>query len=124
MRPASPRTSPRHADHRCGTIVIRRWRKGRKSSRTGSRCRYNFVWYRPADETEIRAAADSILAPQFAEVIARTAHPFFQPIYDLESPSLVFGRVALFGDSAFGSKIIAHARHLGAYMQAQLLTGP
>ena len=27
--------------------------------------------------------------------------PFFQPIYDVESPQLVFGRVALVGDAAF-----------------------
>ncbi|WP_312513679.1 FAD binding domain-containing protein [Massilia sp.] len=157
----------------------------------GSR-RYNFVWYRPADAAElrrlstdnagrvhekgipppliadavlaeIRAVAAQSLAPQFAEVVARTAQPFFQPIYDLESPRLAFGRVVLLGDAAFvarphcgmgvtkaagdalalaealtclplaealaaysaqrvdyGRRIVAHARHLGAYMQAQL----
>ena len=93
--------------------------------------RYNFVWYRPAHEaTELRAlltdaagavhdmnippdrirpevvaamraAADRLLAPQFAEVVSATAHPFFQPIYDLESPALAFGRVAILGDAAF-----------------------
>lgn len=158
------------------------------------RRRYNFVWYRPADDAEvrrlstdaagnvhengipppliapaildeIRAVAGSALSPQFAEVVARTAQPFFQPIYDLESPQLAYGRVALLGDSAFvarphcgmgvtkaagdalalvkwlrlapveqalagysaertayGMRIVEHARHLGAYMQAQALT--
>jgi 2-polyprenyl-6-methoxyphenol hydroxylase-like FAD-dependent oxidoreductase len=114
---------------------------------------------------ETRSAANAMLSPQFAEVVARTIQPFFQPIYDLESPELVFGRVVLLGDSAFvarphcgmgvtkaagdavalsdlmtqfgiddglkrynesrtafGSRIVAHARHLGAYMQAQLKT--
>src|SRR5690606_16719393 len=92
--------------------------------------RYNFVWYRPADEaelarlstddsgkvhldgipppliskavqTEIREAAHRLLAPQFAEMVERTEQPFFQPIYDLESSQLAFGRVALLGDAAF-----------------------
>ena len=156
--------------------------------------RYNFVWYRPADADElirlstddngkvyeqgipppliakaiteeIRAEARRVLAPQFAEVVEKTAQPFFQPIFDLESTTLAFGRVALVGDSAFvarphcgmgvtkafgdalalagmlesmdvpealarysaervdfGARIVTHARHLGAYMQAQLLT--
>ena len=156
--------------------------------------RYNFVWYRPADEDElrrlstddsgkvhdngipppliskrvldeIRRTASEILAPQFAEIVQKTPQLFFQPIFDLESPRIAFGRVALLGDSAFvarphcgmgvtkaagdalamvdlmaehgidaglqrysearvefGRKIVAHARHLGAYMQAQLRT--
>ena len=160
--------------------------------------RYNFVWYRPADEAELarlstdstgkvhdngipppliapailaeaRSAASAVLSPQFAEVVARTAQPFFQPIFDLESPQLVYGRVVLLGDAAFvarphcgmgvtkaagdaqhlancvadslatvpldealaaysaersayGARIVAHARHLGAYMQAQQRT--
>jgi 2-polyprenyl-6-methoxyphenol hydroxylase-like FAD-dependent oxidoreductase len=114
---------------------------------------------------EIRAVAQRSLSPQFAEVVAQTRQPFFQPIYDLESPNLAFGRIVLLGDSAFvarphcgmgvtkaagdalaltrwldllaieealqaysrervayGERIVAHARHLGAYMQAQLLT--
>ncbi|MCW2238805.1 FAD binding domain-containing protein [Azospirillum canadense] len=159
--------------------------------------RYNFVWYQPADEggalkrlmtddqgrhhpdgippflisaaviAEMRAHADRVLAPQFAEIVRLTEKPFFQPIYDVESSRLAFGRVVLLGDSAFvarphcgmgvtkaagdalaladalrdpgrpvpdalaayerervrfGSAIVAHARQLGAYMQAQLRT--
>jgi 2-polyprenyl-6-methoxyphenol hydroxylase-like FAD-dependent oxidoreductase len=93
--------------------------------------RFNFVWYRPADEgttlkdmvtdaegkvwhdgippplirTEIleqaRQAARDVLAPQFAEVVEKTENLFFQPILDLETPQLAFGRIALLGDAAF-----------------------
>jgi 2-polyprenyl-6-methoxyphenol hydroxylase-like FAD-dependent oxidoreductase len=42
-----------------------------------------------------------VLAPQFAEVVEKTENLFFQPIFDLESSSLAFGRVALLGDAAF-----------------------
>lgn len=162
---------------------------------TGKR-RYNFVWYRPADEatalrdmlTDVtgkvwsdgipppmirpevlagaRNAARNFLAPQFAEVVEKTENLFFQPIFDLESTQLAFGRIALLGDAAFvarphcgmgvtkaggdardllkcleahdsipaalqeyskqrvefGHFIVGHARALGAYMQAQILT--
>ncbi len=165
--------------------------------------RYNFVWYRPADarhalpdlltdasgrvhESNIspqairpdviaamRRDAEAVLAPQFAEIVRRTTQPFLQPIYDLASPRLAFGRVALMGDAAFvarphvgmgvtkaaedavaladaltdamtdamtaapcnvsaallaydaarrtiGAAVVERARHLGAYMQAQV----
>lgn len=159
--------------------------------------RFNFVWYRPADEqtqlpdlltdehgrrredgippqliradvlAAMRQAADDVLAPQFAEIVHKAAQPFVQPIYDLESPQLSFGRIALLGDAAFvarphcgmgvtkaasdakalmqallhtpenpaqalkayererlpiGRFLVGHARSLGAYMQAQILT--
>ena len=104
---------------------------GPRNTTTPGERRYNFVWYRPADATselpalltdatgclhdmnippdriradviaEMRAAAERLLAPQFAEVVRATAEPFFQPIYDLESPRLVFDRVAILGDAAF-----------------------
>lgn len=93
--------------------------------------RYNFVWYRPADEAvelkrlmtdadgvhhaagipphkvswhevaRMREAARDLLAPQWAEVLEKTAQPFLQPIHDLMSAQLAFGRVALMGDAAF-----------------------
>ena len=99
---------------------------------------YNIVWYRPADSEKtlvdlctdasgryhdttippplirpevtaaIKAAARRLVAPQVAEIFART-QPFFQPIFDLESPRLVFGRVALLGDAAFVAR-----PHVGA----------
>ena len=93
--------------------------------------RYNFVWYRPADEhtalpalltdadgelhangiaphkvswrhvAAMREAARALLAPQFAEIVEKTAQPFLQPIHDLASERLAFGRIALMGDAAF-----------------------
>jgi 2-polyprenyl-6-methoxyphenol hydroxylase-like FAD-dependent oxidoreductase len=98
--------------------------------RAGQR-RYNVVWYRPADEaTELprlltdkngvvhsvsipppliraepiaamRAAAERLLAPQFRAIVGLIDEPILQPIYDLESPRLAFGRVAIIGDAAF-----------------------
>jgi 2-polyprenyl-6-methoxyphenol hydroxylase-like FAD-dependent oxidoreductase len=44
-----------------------------------------------------------------AEIFARTPQPFFQPIFDLDSPQTVFGRVALLGDAAFVAR-----PHVGA----------
>ena len=100
------------------------------STRPGERC-LNFVWYRPADEVrelprlctdaggnhhgtsippplidpevvaEMRRAADELLAPQIAEIVRLARQPFFQPIFDVESPHMAFGRVALVGDAAF-----------------------
>jgi len=99
-------------------------------TRPGKR-RYNFVWYRPASENEellslltdydghyyptgipplkvswkhiaqMRKTACEILAPQFAEILEKTAAPFFQAIYDVRSEQIVFGRIALMGDAAF-----------------------
>src|SRR5262249_58171931 len=45
---------------------------------------------------------------QVAEIFAR-AQPFCQPIFDLESPRIAFGRVALLGDAAFVAR-----PHVGA----------
>ncbi|SDB98437.1 2-polyprenyl-6-methoxyphenol hydroxylase [Cupriavidus sp. YR651] len=164
----------------------------RNSTAPGHR-RFNFVWYRATGERELanlltdangkcwstgippglirpdviadmESAAADLLAPQFAEIVARTAQPLFQPIYDLTVSRMAFGRIALLGDAAFvarphcgmgvtkaagdamalvralsaspaieagleaysaervqvGQAIVEHARHLGAYMQAQL----
>src|SRR5690349_1068992 len=104
---------------------------GAHNSTLPGRRRYNIVWYRPAaQDTELadlltdangqrhdvaiapplirseviarmREAAAALLAPQFAEIIDSMAQPFFQPIYDIESPQLAFGPVALLGDAAF-----------------------
>ncbi|MBU3628088.1 FAD binding domain-containing protein [Polynucleobacter sp. AP-Reno-20A-A9] len=99
-------------------------------TRPGKR-RYNFVWYRPASEHEelaslltddngryyptgipplkvswkhiahMRKVAREILAPQYAEILEKTAAPFLQAIYDVRSEQIVFGRIALMGDAAF-----------------------
>jgi len=93
--------------------------------------RWNFVWYRPAAAGDglaalmtdadghhhasgippqqvswrhiaaMREAARRLLAPQFAEVVEKTALPFLQPIFDLASPRVAFDRIALLGDAAF-----------------------
>jgi 2-polyprenyl-6-methoxyphenol hydroxylase-like FAD-dependent oxidoreductase len=93
--------------------------------------RFNVVWYRPAAEeselqqlltdasgtthtisippplirrepiADMRAAAERLLAPQFRAVIGMIDEPILQPIYDLESPRMAFGRVAIIGDAAF-----------------------
>jgi len=93
--------------------------------------RYNVVWYRPADENtklkwlltddrgvthaisippplirreviaEMRADAERLLGPQLRQVARLMEEPILQPIYDLESPQMAFGRVAIVGDAAF-----------------------
>jgi 2-polyprenyl-6-methoxyphenol hydroxylase-like FAD-dependent oxidoreductase len=95
------------------------------------RRRYNVIWYRPADEANelrwlltdesgvfhpisippplirreaiaaMRAAAERLLPPHFREIVRLIEEPLLQPIYDLASPRLAFGRVALVGDAAF-----------------------
>jgi 2-polyprenyl-6-methoxyphenol hydroxylase-like FAD-dependent oxidoreductase len=99
---------------------------------------FNVVWYRPTDmdtlnqlctdsegrqhfgsippplirpEVVARAkeAACAQLAPQIAEIIVQSEQLFFQPIYDLDSPRLVFANVALLGDAAFVAR-----PHVGA----------
>jgi 2-polyprenyl-6-methoxyphenol hydroxylase-like FAD-dependent oxidoreductase len=156
------------------------------------RRRYNVIWYRPADEhgalqwlltdetgryhaisippplirreavAQMRADAERLLAPQFRQVVRLIREPILQPIYDLETPRMALGRVAILGDAAFvarphvgagvskaaddaaalvemlaqhddvpaaltafeaarlpdNRRIIARARHLGAYLQA------
>ncbi len=92
--------------------------------------RYNFVWYHPVDErrlrelctdasghchgfaiapplirpqviTDIRAFAHEMLSPQVAAVVDLAVQPFFQAIFDIESPRIVHERIALLGDAAF-----------------------
>jgi len=102
---------------------------GHDGDTVAGRRRYNIVWYRPADSVAlddmctdasgrlhsggiapslirdavlaaVKADAEALLAPQLAEIFLRS-EIFFQPIFDLESPALAFGRVALIGDAAF-----------------------
>jgi len=101
--------------------------------------RYNIVWYRPADEAKelgwlltddhgtthavsippplirrdaiagMHAAAEQLLAPQLRAIVCLIEEPMLQPIYDLASPRLAFGRVAIIGDAAFVAR-----PHVGA----------
>ncbi len=91
----------------------------------------HFVWFRPVPESHLTdlctdadgrrhgtlnpAAADpagvdcngearrrkALFAPQLAALVYTTPQIILQPIFDLESPRIVFGRVALIGDAAF-----------------------
>ena len=106
--------------------------------RNGNR-RLNVIWYRPAGEsTELqrlltdesgvthvlsippplirkehiaamRAAAERLVAPQFRVIARLMDEPVLQPIYDLETPRMAFGRVAIIGDAAFVAR-----PHVGA----------
>ena len=49
----------------------------------------------------MRKVAQEILAPQYAEILEKTAVPFLQAIYDVRSEQIVFDRIALMGDAAF-----------------------
>jgi 2-polyprenyl-6-methoxyphenol hydroxylase-like FAD-dependent oxidoreductase len=91
--------------------------------------RYNFAWYRLASAADLkqlcvddhgheyefgvpphlvrkdlvvqmRAEAETLLPPQYLDCLQHIDQPFFTPVYDFCSPSLVFGRVALVGDAA------------------------
>jgi 2-polyprenyl-6-methoxyphenol hydroxylase-like FAD-dependent oxidoreductase len=111
---------------------------GRNNETEPGRRAYNIVWYRPTHKrtlidfctdasghyhgtsipppliraeiiAAVKAAARALVAPQVAEIFSRCAQPFFQPIFDLESPRTVFGRVTLLGDAAFVAR-----PHVGA----------
>ena len=90
---------------------------------------WNYVWYRPTTERELAdlctdatgqchgtAIAPPLIRPQIAAKLKRDARqllapalaaivegsqPFFQAIFDLESPRVAHGRVVLMGDAAF-----------------------
>jgi 2-polyprenyl-6-methoxyphenol hydroxylase-like FAD-dependent oxidoreductase len=106
--------------------------------RAGQR-RLNVIWYRPADEqgelqrlltdesgvthaisippplirkqaiADMRAAAERLAAPQMRALARLMTEPVLQPIYDLETPRMAFGRVAIIGDAAFVAR-----PHVGA----------
>jgi 2-polyprenyl-6-methoxyphenol hydroxylase-like FAD-dependent oxidoreductase len=50
---------------------------------------------------DMRGAARELLSPQYEEVVHKVRQPFFQAIFDLESPRIAFDRVALVGDAAY-----------------------
>jgi 2-polyprenyl-6-methoxyphenol hydroxylase-like FAD-dependent oxidoreductase len=55
---------------------------------------------RPDVTAALKRDARALLAPLLAELL-ECAQPFFQAIFDVESPRLAVGRVALLGDAAF-----------------------
>ena len=56
---------------------------------------------RPELIAALKQDAARVLAPQLAALVNATAQIILQPIFDLESPRIAFGRVALVGDAAF-----------------------
>ena len=92
------------------------------------RRRYNWVWYRRADDLaatltdragrahpfslapgqltdqardRLRRDSATLLPPQFRAALLAEPDPFVQAIFDYEAPQMVRGRLALIGDSAF-----------------------
>ncbi len=51
--------------------------------------------------SELRAHAAARLPSLLEAVVARTAEPFLQVVYDIEVEQMAFGRVCLLGDAAF-----------------------
>ena len=114
------------------------------------RRRMNWLWYHPANATalrdmctdasgrhhaaippplirpevlaEFRADARAILPPQFISLTEATPAPFFQPIFDLESPRMAAGRVVLLGDAAFVARPHVGAGVTKAALNAAWLT--
>jgi len=93
--------------------------------------RYNVIWYRPAEEhselrelltdesgvthsisippplirraaiADMHTAAERLLAPKLRVISRLMDVPVLQPIYDLATPQMALGRVAIIGDAAF-----------------------
>ena len=119
-------------------MVLSYLQPGADDGHRPGRRRLNWLWYHPVSQEELlalctdatgrqhgmsippplirpeviaafRAEARALLPPQFIALIEATATPFFQPIFDLDSPRIVAGRVALLGDAAFVAR-----PHVGA----------
>ncbi|MGB7076027.1 MAG: FAD-dependent monooxygenase [Xanthobacteraceae bacterium] len=122
---------------------------GRDNDTAVGRRAYNIIWYRPTDAAaladictdaegrthaagippplirpdviaRVKADAERLIAPQIFAILELTT-PFFQPIYDLASPRMVFGRVALAGDAAFVARPHAGAGTTKAALDAACL---
>lgn len=103
---------------------------GRNNETEPGKRAYNVVWYRPTTPERLadfctdatgknhgtsippplvrtdvvewsREQARTLVAPQVASIFEQDPRPFFQAIFDLDTPQIVFGRVALLGDAAF-----------------------
>ncbi len=95
--------------------------------------RYNFIWYRVADDATLRdmnvdengrqhefsvppplirkdliaqmyADARNIMPDVMLDCVMTMKQPFITPIYDFTAPSIVFGRVAMVGDGAANAR--------------------
>lgn len=104
---------------------------GRDDDTRVGRRRFHFIWFRPVAYdnelrqlctdaagvchgvsipppliraeviADLRAHARRTLPPQMAALVELAPQPLLQPIYDLISPRVAIGRVALIGDAAF-----------------------
>jgi 2-polyprenyl-6-methoxyphenol hydroxylase-like FAD-dependent oxidoreductase len=122
-----------------------------ETARAGPR-RCCYVWYRPTDYkvelpalctdasgrrhgitippplirreviAELKASAARLFPPVIAGIVGRVERPLFQAIFDLESPRMVFGRVALLGDAAFVARPHVIAGVTKAALDAQGLS--
>ena len=113
--------------------------------------RSNFVWYHPIDEAgladictdasgrchctqlpphlirpdvvrRMSGLAHDLFAPQIAQLVDMAKQPFFQAIFDMESPSVVSHRVALVGDAAFVARPHVGMGTTKAALDARYLT--
>jgi 2-polyprenyl-6-methoxyphenol hydroxylase-like FAD-dependent oxidoreductase len=100
--------------------------------RPGKR-RFNFIWYRVADATQLRDMcvdengvqheysvppplvrkdliaemhndARATMPPALLDSLMKIRQPFITPIYDFTAPQIVFGRVAMVGDAAANAR--------------------
>jgi len=76
---------------------------------------------RPEVIAELKRSADSLLAPAISRIVAQVERPLLQAIFDLESPRMIFGRVALLGDAAFVARPHAVAGVTKAALHARCL---
>jgi 2-polyprenyl-6-methoxyphenol hydroxylase-like FAD-dependent oxidoreductase len=119
-------------------MVLSYWQPGSDDDPRPGKRRLNWIWYHPVDPAELndlctdasgrrhdggippplirpeviaafRMQARKVLPPQYIALTRATPAPFFQPIFDLDSPRIVAGRVALLGDAAFVAR-----PHVGA----------
>jgi 2-polyprenyl-6-methoxyphenol hydroxylase-like FAD-dependent oxidoreductase len=110
-------------------MVLSYWQPGADDDHRPGRRRLNWIWYHPVPAKALpdlctdamgrlhdggippplirpevvaafRAEVRAMLPPQYVALTEATPAPFFQPIFDLDSPRIVAGRVALLGDAA------------------------
>jgi 2-polyprenyl-6-methoxyphenol hydroxylase-like FAD-dependent oxidoreductase len=65
--------------------------------------------------------AAATLAPQLSALVEATPQIILQPIFDLQSPRIVFGRIALIGDAAFVARPHVASGVMKAALDAQAL---
>lgn len=112
---------------------------------------YNFVWYHPTTRddltrlctdasgrchgmaiapalirpeaiAEMLSTARTALAPQCVTILEIAKQPFFQAIFDLETPRMYRGRAALLGDAAFVARPHVGMGVTKAALDAECLT--